>query len=412
MKNDVMYQSSDGRQWSNVEVENVAIKMLWDSGAAITVMNKECWEKIGKPHLSDTNIMLSGVFSKMSEKPMGSVSVNVKWNGKLRLVNVLIVPEIYPHFIGGIDIMKSFGIKLVEINNIDTSTIKNNFSDAERIRVALNCFNDHKNSTLTFLIRKYGQIFMASKFDLGHTTLIKHEIKVNGAPVLIQPRRQPIHLEAKIDELVENLIKADVVRKCQSPWNSPLVIVGKKDGSIRMCVDYRQLNAVTERFTFPMPDIHFLLDCLADSVFFSSIDLGQAYYQVELDENSRMFTAFSTKQGQFCFNRIPFGLATAPATFQKLMHELLSGLIFNGVIVYLDDILVYGRSKEEHDKLLEEKFKRIFPSGLKINPEKCKFHQKELIFLGHTIYSDGIRTNNLKIKENLKNKNIIKYKNE
>lgn len=181
-------------------------------------------------------------------------------------------------------------------------------------------------------------------------------------------------------------------------WNSPLVIVGK-NGSIRMCVDYRQLNMITEKVSFPMPDIQLLLDCLAGAKIFSSIDLGQAYYQVELSEKSRDVTAFSTKEGQFRFNRIPFGLATAPATFQKLMHDMLAGVIFKGVIVYLDDILVYGRTVEDHNEILKDVFNRIRESGLRINPEKCKFYQKELVFLGHTISAEGVKTNETKIQE-------------
>ena len=140
------------------------------------------------------------------------------------------------------------------------------------------------------------------------------------------------------------------------------------------------------------------MDCLANAIIFSSIDLGQAYYQIKLAEGSRDATAFSTKEGQFRFNRIPFGLATAPATFQKLIHDMLAGLIFKGVIVYLDDILVYEKSVNEHN-ILEEVFNRIRILRLRINPEKCKFYQKMLVFLEHTINAEKIKTNETKIRE-------------
>ena len=240
---------------------------------------------------------------------------------------------------------------------------------------------------------------MASKFDLGFTKLVRHEMVTKGGPVMQLPRRQPMHMEKKIEELLKDLIKANVIRKCTSAWNAPLVIVGKKDGSIRMCVDFRGLNNITEKESFPMPNTRFLLDCLADAKYFSSIDLGQAYYQVELDPAKQELTAFSTREGQYCFNRLPFGLSTAPATFQRLMHVLLEGLLFKGVVVYLDDILIYGKNIEEHNQRLSEVFKRIRDAGLKINPEKCEFAKKELQFLGHTINEKGIQTNRKKIEE-------------
>ena len=138
-----------------------------------------------------------------------------------------------------------------------------------------------------------------------------------------------------------------------------------------------------------MPNTKFLLDCLANAKIFSSIDLGQAYYQVELAPEIQEMTAFSTREGQFCFNRLPFGLATAPATFQRLMHTVLEGMLFKGVIVYLDDILVYGKSQKDHDELLREIFRRIQMVGMKINPEKCKFNKKKslsefMIYLSHS----------------------------
>ena len=239
---------------------------------------------------------------------------------------------------------------------------------------------------------------MADRFDLGFTRSVEHEIDTTGCPIMQYPRRQPMHLEAKIDEMIINLTKAGVIRRCQSPWSAPLVVVGKKDGTIRMCVDYRGLNEITKKESFPMPNVDHLLDSLAGSKYFSSLDLGQAYYQVALQKESQEKTAFSTKEGQFCFNRLPFGLATAPATFQRLMHHMLEGLLFKGAIVYLDDILVYGKDQSEHDQRLREVFSRIRETGLRINPEKCEIYKEKLIFLGHTISQSGIQTNTEKIK--------------
>ena len=380
-----MYKKADDREWSKIEINGFDVEMLWDSGASISVMSEECWRVIGSPLLEESKIRLSGVFSKEDEKPLGRVKINAKWKNKQRELNILIVKKIHPHFIGGVDTMKAFGMELREVSNIDASLVSKEFTNKDRLELALSMFDCDVNSRLGVIISKFRNIFMASKFDLGYTEVIEHEIRTSGPPILQNPRRQPMHLESKVEELIQNLLKSGVIRKCQSPWNTPLVIVGKPDGSIRMCLDFRLLNSVTEKFSFPMPDMQLLLDCLSKSKIFSSIDLGQAYYQVKLHENSQIKTAFSTKEGQFCFNRLPFGLSTAPATFQKLMHQILEGLIFKGVVVYLDDILIYAECQEIHDRLLFEVFKRIQEAGLKINPEKCAFNKKVLNFIGHTV---------------------------
>lgn len=399
-----MFQTVDGRQWSWMDVDGLKLRMLWDSGASVTVLSEDCWKKLGQPTLSTSNVLLSGVFSVGGERPVGSFSTKISWNQKIKQVEIIVVKKLHPNFIGGVDIMNKFGVKLCEVNNIDATDLSKKFTDADRVNFATDFFKNQTSMQLRHILHKYGRIFMASTFDIGHTKIVQHDIKVTGTPILQLPRRQPMHLESKVDDMVTQLLAAGIISKCKSPWNSPLVVVAKKDDSIRICVDFRRVNAITEKYTFPMPDIKMLLDCLGGSMFFSSIDLGQAYYQVELTDTARDITAFSTKKGQFCFNRMPFGLATAPSTFQRMMHELLDGLIFNGVLVYLDDILVYTTTEKNHNEILSQVLERISNAGLKVNPNKCKFHQRELVFLGHTVSAAGIQTNKKKVEEILKAK--------
>ena len=394
-----MYETTDRRKWSKIVLNGTEIDMLWDSGASVSVMSESSWTKVGRPRLTPSNISLCGVFSAGMERPLGEMTIEANWSEKNRIINVIVVKDIRPDFIGGVDTMEKFGIRLVEIDNIEASLVGRSYENKQRETKALEMLGNRKDEDLVKIIRKYNDIFMASTFDLGFTEIVQHEMDINGDPVMLQPRRQPMHLEHKLDELINNLLEAKVIRKCKSAWNAPLVIIAKKDGSIRMCVDYRGLNAITKKVSFPMPDTRFLLDCLADSKYFTSIDLGQAYYQVGMAEEIQDVTAFSTRQGQFCFNRLPFGLATAPATFQRMMHTMLEGILFKGVVVYLDDILVYGKDREEHNARLEEVFKRIHLAGLRINPGKCDIYREELTFLGHTVSAKGIKTNDKKIKE-------------
>ena len=263
-------------------------------------------------------------------------------------------------------------------------------SSKERYQRAKDTLKIHDPRILE-LIKEYQDVFMANSWDIGCTSLIKHQIKTRGDPINIKPRRQPVNLEEKIDTAIQNLWENNIIKKCNSPWNTPLVCVWlleKKD--IRLCLDFRQLNAVTERQAFSMPNIAEMLDKLNGAKYFSSIDLGNAYYQVELEEESKKKTAFSTKMGQFCFNRMPFGIAAAPGTFQELMMKVLGNI--DGTAVYLDDILVFTESIEQHYKTLGEVLERIKKAGLRINPEKCHILRKELKFLGHIINSRGIQT--------------------
>jgi len=164
-----------------------------------------------------------------------------------------------------------------------------------------------------------------------------------------------------------------------------------------MCLDFRLLNKNTVRPAFPIPNIEEMLDSLYGAQYFSSIDLGNAYYQVELEEDSKLKTAFSTKMGQYCFNRMPFGIAAAPSTFQKLMSIIIGDMMWKEALVYLDDILVFSKNLKEHKERIEKIFLRIQKSELKINPDKCKFPVSELKFLGHILNKEGIETDNSKI---------------
>jgi len=161
-------------------------------------------------------------------------------------------------------------------------------------------------------------------------------------------------------------------------------------------MDFRQLNQITERQAFPMPNMEEMMDKLHGTRYFSMIDLGNAYYQVELDEASQDKTAFSTKSGQYCFRRMPMGIAAAPGTFQELMTAVLQP-IKKGASVYLDDILIATATEEEHYRVLREVFSRIQDTGLKVKPEKCKFLQQEVKFLGHVLNKEGIKTDPEKI---------------
>ena len=182
------------------------------------------------------------------------------------------------------------------------------------------------------------------------------------------------------------MLDQGVIQPSSSSWASPIVFVAKKDGSTLFCVDYRRLNALTKPDVFPLPRID---DLLAGTKFFSTLDLASGYWQVGMDNDSREKTAFTTQVGLFEFTVMPFGLCNAPATFQRLMENVLAGLTREKCIVYLDDILVMGKTFEEHLSNLRDVCSCLDRAGLKFKPSKCKLQHREVDFLGYGLSWGG-----------------------
>ena len=182
------------------------------------------------------------------------------------------------------------------------------------------------------------------------------------------------------------MLSKNIISPSQSPWASPIVLVAKKDGSTRFCVDYRRLNAVTRKDVYPLPRIDDSLDTLTGSRWFSTLDMRNGYWQVEVVPEHRTKTAFCTQEGLFEFNVMPFGLCSASATFQRLMDSVLAGLQWSACLVYIDDIIIMGKTFNDHMRNLQAVFERLRQAGLKLHPGKCQFLQQEVYFLDHVVY--------------------------
>lgn len=248
------------------------------------------------------------------------------------------------------------------------------------------------------LLMKYADVFAACDEDLGYSDRVKHEIPLTDDTPISQPyRRIPPTQFEEVREHISGLLKKGVIQESSSPYASPVVLVRKADGSLRLCVDYRRLNAKTKRDAFPLPRIDESLDALSGAQIFSTIDLASGYHQVAVHEKDRHKTAFITPFGLYQYRRMPFGLCNAPATFQRLMQAIMSDLVFQIVLIYLDDLLVYSSTFHDHLARLETVFKRLKETGLKIKVEKCHFLQSEVRFLGHQVSAQGVSTDPDKI---------------
>ena len=236
--------------------------------------------------------------------------------------------------------------------------------------------------------------FARSRLDLGTFSAIKHTIDTGcGAAVRERVRRTPRGFEEEEERCLREQLESGVIRPSSSAWAAPTVLVRKADGSVRFCIDYRGLNSRTIKDAYPLPRIDMCFDCLGDMSYFSTLDLQSGYWQVQVEETDIHKTAFITKYGLFECIKMPFGLCSAPSTFQRCMELVFRGLQWRTLLIYLDDIIILGRTMEENLERLDEALGRLQAANLKLKPSKCKLLQREVLFLGHIVSSEGARPN-------------------
>lgn len=252
--------------------------------------------------------------------------------------------------------------------------------------------SNSEKELLFVLLMEYADVFSFHS-DLGRTNLTKHHIDTGDSqPIHQLPRRVSPARRQEVRQLLNEMLKNDIIQPSNSPWSSPIILVRKRDGSTRFCIDYRKVNSVTRKDAYPLPRVDDILDTLGGSKWFSTLDLKSGYWQVEVDSSSREKTAFTTSEGLYEFKVMPFGLCNAPATFQRLMNRVLCDVNWVECLVYIDDTVVIGRTFEQHLSNLGTVLSRLRQAGLKLQPAKCKLCQKEVRFLGHVISENGIAT--------------------
>jgi transposase InsO family protein len=294
------------------------------------------------------------------------------------------------------------------LTEVDTSALSENVNQEEVPTHLKELFdqtcdreklNDEMRAKLKALLAKYGTLFAKNNLDLGRTSIVEHDIDTGDSPPIRQPpRRPPIAQQAEIDREIESMLKARVIEPGQSPWASPVVLVRKRDGSVRFCVDYRRLNSVTRFDAYPLPRIDETFESLSGARFFSTLDLISGYWQVGLTEQARLKTAFTTRGGLYLWNVLPFGLSNAPSTFERLMETVLHGLQWESCLVYLDDVVVFASSESEMLTRLDTVFDRLKNAGLKLKPRKCRLFARETEYLGHTISEAGVAASSEKTR--------------
>ncbi len=262
-----------------------------------------------------------------------------------------------------------------------------------------------KQVQLKAVLEKYLGVFAADDDDLGYTDKVQHEIHLTDDVPVNQPyRRDPPNQYQEVREL-----KKAVIQESVSAYASLVVLVRKTDGSLRLCVDYIK-NAKMSCDAFLLPSIDESFDALGGAKFFSTVDLASGCHQIAVSDWDRAKTAFTTPFGLFEYRRMPFGVCNGPSTFQRLMQAVMSDLVFQVLIVYLDDILLFSQTFEDHLERLEMVLKWLAETGLKVKLGKCCFLQDSVRFFGHQVSVQGISpdpgkvaaVSNLKILETVK----------
>ena len=339
-------------------------------------------------------------------------------NGFTRKERVF-VADIEEECILGWTFLKKNGAQLDFANNlliIDTESevnVTNDFPRVNRISTHVpdhmtdifqrssSCIPAEYHGRLADLLTDYADVFSTNDFDIGRTSAIQHKIETKPGcqPIKQAPYRVPETVRKEIESQVQQLLEQGLIEPSSAPWASPVVMVKKKDGSLRLCVDYRRLNAATIKDAHPINRIDDTLDALEGAQYFSTLDLATGYWQVPLDEDAKDKSTFCIRGGIFRWTVMPFGVTNGPATFTRLMETVMRGLHYKILLTYLDDVIVYSDSIDRQLDRLKTCFERLRQAHLKLKPRKCDLFQTTVQYLGHTVTSEGVGTDPSKIEK-------------
>lgn len=307
--------------------------------------------------------------------------------------------------------LNRFSFEISNLDNYSICTFSKPRVNAERVKELFSVINlnylksEEEKTSIKNICAKYSDVFHLPKDKLSVTNIYEHSIqlKPNINPVYVKPYRLPHAQKPEIENQIKQMLNDGIIEESHSEWSSPLLLVPKKpdqngNKKWRVVVDYRKLNQCIQDDKFPLPNITEILDSLSGAVYFSHLDMYQGYFQTNLVPSSRKYTAFTTSTNQYQMTRLPMGLKTSPSSFSRMVTIAMSGLNYEQCLVYQDDLICFGRNLPQHNQNLINILCRLRKVNLKLNPIKCKFLQKEIIYLGHVVSERGVFPDPEKIK--------------
>ena len=364
-------------------IKTIKIGGRWSDGQAIVLENAELRQRVVSATVVTT--------VQNGEVVVNLVNINdhpVVLKQGTRLCNA------YRYDAGGVDESVRASKDIPGGKSEDSELMLPDLTDED-----INCGDlDAKPKLVTLLNRYRGTCWMKGE-PLGCYKGDPLEIKLKEDVIINKPPyRIPHARQEKLDGVIKDMLEEGIITRSKSSFNSPLIIVQKPGGDIRPCIDYRALNSVTVPITFPIPRISDLLNSLGQSKIISSLDLASAYHQCSIKESDREKTAFTVRQTRYHFNRVPFGLTSAPGYFSRIINEVLYDIIGVQVVCYLDDLIIFSKNNEEHFKRLEEVLVRLADANIKLKLSKCHFFTREVKFLGYRITQDGMKMDEARVK--------------
>ncbi|MGL4849428.1 MAG: reverse transcriptase domain-containing protein, partial [Clostridium sp.] len=390
--------SADNRPKISLKGENVSIEALIDTGAQSSLISASLAHKLGLK-LTECGINVFGVGGMTKVKGAASFLVKKPKRKKLIEVKAYVVENLTDNLILGIEEIRGLGLtRYIDhstIVSVSTSNeVKSECSlraqESETVDAGFGDLSKVDRESLNKVIRRYWNVFIGHNeqpsLDLEHAI----ELTADFSYVKNFTRKRSPQDHELIREKVNEFLSKGLIEESRAGYTSPVTLVRKKDSSIRFCIDYRRLNAITKKEIYPIPLVEETLDCIGSAKFFSVLDLESGYHQVNVKLEDRYKTAFKTREGTFQWIKMPFGLTNAPFTFQRLMNSVFKKQLYRFVLVYLDDILIFSNTFESHLKHLEIVLKSLEVLRLKANRQKCKLCKDSVLFLGYQISKDGM----------------------
>lgn len=355
-------------------VDGKEIDMDIDTGAAVSIISEKIFQAtFQKVPLEAASIKLKTYTGEVMPV-LGQFEATVSYKQQTEQLPVIVVKGSGPALCGR-NWLKKITLDWKEIKHISEM---------------------HQPKSIEEVLELHSEVF---KDELGTLRGITAKILVNPdiSPKFCKSRPLPFAMKARVDAELDRLEKAGIISPVKhSEWAAPVVPVVKKDNSIRLCGDYKiTVNQATTTETYPLPRIEELMSTLSGGKLFSKLDLASAYQQVLLEEDSKKLLTVNTHRGLFVYNRLAFGVSSAPAIFQRIMENLMKDL---EVVVYLDDLLITGKTEQDHLQKLQAVLQRLQESGLRVKKAKCEFGKKQIEYLGHVLNSQGIHPSPGKVK--------------